>query len=174
MAQRFEKGAQRCFWSLDSLQAVVILPKEEHNKKFNSQNRKLLQKTAEGSLSMSQLAPVIVLGIFVIIFGIIIEVVASLCGIRGKKDPVKSESYECGLPSDTSGPTRIPIKFYLTAILFILFDIEIIFMYPWAITYGDFISNGLGAYILAAMGFFIAVFVFGLFWEVKSKALEWE
>lgn len=123
---------------------------------------------------MSQLVPVLVLSIFVVIFGILIELVANLCSTRGKKTNTKLESYECGLPSDTSGPTRISIKFYLTAILFILFDIEIIFMYPWALTYGDFISSGLGLYILGAMGFFLLVFIFGLFWEVKSKALEWE
>ena len=104
----------------------------------------------------------------------IIEIVAMALGIKAKKDKMKLESYECGLPSDTSGPTRVPIKFYLTAILFILFDIEIIFMYPWALTYNDFIASGLGPYILGAMGFFLLVFVFGLFWEVKSKALEWE
>jgi NADH-quinone oxidoreductase subunit A len=124
---------------------------------------------------MSQLVPVLVLSVFVVVFGIIIEIVAAVCGSFSKKpDPVKSESYECGVPSDTSGPTRIPIKFYLTAILFILFDIEIIFMYPWALSYNDFISSGFGLYVLAAMGFFLAVFIFGLFWEVKSKALEWE
>jgi NADH-quinone oxidoreductase subunit A len=127
---------------------------------------------------MSQLIPVLVLGAFVLIFGVIIEIVAWLCGTAVKKGagpaPMKLESYECGLPSDTSGSTRIPIKFYLTAILFILFDIEIIFMYPWALTYGDFLNGGLGLYIFGSMGFFLLVFIFGLFWEVKSKALEWE
>jgi NADH-quinone oxidoreductase subunit A len=124
---------------------------------------------------MSQLVPVLVLSVFVVIFGIIIEIVAALFGTVAKsKDPVKQESYECGIPADVSGPTRIPIKFYLTAILFILFDIEIIFMYPWALSFGDFINAGFGLYILGAMGFFLTVFIFGLFWEVKSKALEWE
>jgi NADH-quinone oxidoreductase subunit A len=123
---------------------------------------------------MSQLVPVIVLAVFVLVFGIIIEIVAALCGAKGTKDPVQLEAYECGLPSDQSGPTRIPIKFYLTAILFILFDIEIIFMYPWALSFNDFINSGLGWYILGSMGFFILVFIFGLFWEVKSKALEWD
>ena len=123
---------------------------------------------------MSQLLPVLVLAVFVIIFGAVLLWFSSLISEKGSKDAVKDESYECGLPSDTSGPTKISIKFYLTAILFILFDIEIIFMYPWALTYGDFISSGYGIYILAAMGFFLAVFIFGLFWEVKSRALEWE
>ncbi len=123
---------------------------------------------------MSQLLPVVVLAIFVIVFGVVLLWFSSLISAKGRRDPVKDESYECGLPSDTSGPGKISMKFYLTAILFILFDIEIIFMYPWALTYGDFISGGYGLYILGVMGFFLAVFIFGLFWEVKSKALEWE
>jgi NADH-quinone oxidoreductase subunit A len=123
---------------------------------------------------MSQLLPVLLLAVFVIIFGSALLFLANLLGAKGKTSAVKLETYECGIPADVSGPTKIPIKFYLTAILFILFDIEIIFMYPWALTYGDFISNGYGLYVFAAMAFFLLVFVFGLFWEVKSKALEWE
>lgn len=123
---------------------------------------------------MSQLLPVLLLAVFVILFGSALLFLASLIGAKAKPNSVKEETYECGLPSETSGPTKVPIKFYLTAILFILFDIEIIFMYPWALTYGDFISGGYGIYIFSAMAFFLAVFVFGLFWEVKSKALEWE
>lgn len=123
---------------------------------------------------MSQLVPVLALSIFVIIFGSALLFLASLIGAKAKPNKVQDESYECGIPSDTSGPTKVPIKFYLTAILFILFDIEIIFMYPWALSYGDFISGGYGVYIFSAMAFFLAIFIFGLFWEVKSKALEWE
>lgn len=123
---------------------------------------------------MSQLLPVLLLAVFVVIFGCALLFLASKIGAKAKFNSVKMETYECGIPAETSGPTKIPIKFYLTAILFILFDIEIIFMYPWALTYGDFISGGYGLYIFAAMAFFLAVFVFGLFWEVKSKALEWE
>lgn len=123
---------------------------------------------------MSQLVPVFALAVFVVIFGSVLLLFAYLISAKAKPNKVKTETYECGLPSETSGPTKIPVKFYLTAILFILFDIEIIFMYPWALTYGDFISQGYGLYVFCAMAFFLAVFVFGLFWEVKSKALEWE
>jgi NADH-quinone oxidoreductase subunit A len=66
------------------------------------------------------------------------------------------------------------VKFYLTAILFILFDIEIIFMYPWATTFKEFIKTGDGGTVFVSMLIFLAVFIFGLFWEVKSKALEWD
>ena len=123
---------------------------------------------------MSQLLPVLALAVFVTLFGSALLLFARLISAKAKPNAVKRETYECGLPSDTSGPTKIPIKFYLTAILFILFDIEIIFMYPWALTYGDFITGGLGLYIFAAMAFFLGIFIFGLFWEVRSKALEWE
>lgn len=123
---------------------------------------------------MSPLLPVLVLAVFVMIFGAILLAFANLISAKAKPNAVKDETYECGLPSENSGPTKIPIKFYLTAILFILFDIEIIFMYPWALTYNDFIGSGNGIYVFVAMAFFLAVFVFGLFWEVKSKALEWE
>ena len=123
---------------------------------------------------MSQLLPVFALAVFVCLFGTALLLLARLISAKAKPDPVKHETYECGVPADTSGPTKIPIKFYLTAILFILFDIEIIFMYPWALTYGDFISGGKGLYIFGAMAFFIGIFIFGLFWEVRSKALEWE
>ncbi len=123
---------------------------------------------------MSPLLPVLVLAVFVMLFGVALLAFSSLIATRAKPNPVKDETYECGLPAETSGPTKISIKFYLTAILFILFDIEIIFMYPWALTYGEFIGSGYGIYTFAAMAFFLLVFVFGLFWEVKSKALEWE
>lgn len=123
---------------------------------------------------MTQLIPVILLAIFVGLFGLAIVVVSSLLGPKLKQSKTKLESYECGLEESKSESTKIPIKFYLTAILFILFDIEIIFMYPWALTYGDFIEAGQGLYLLVAMGIFLLVFVFGLFWEIKSRALEWE
>lgn len=123
---------------------------------------------------MSQLVPVLVLATFVIIFGCVLVFLASQFGPKVFQDEAKTETYECGLTPESSGSTRVPIKYYLTAILFILFDIEIIFMYPWALSYNEFIEAGWGLYSLAAMGFFLLVFIFGLFWEVKSKALEWE
>lgn len=111
---------------------------------------------------------------FVLTFGIFLLYFASLLGPKSKASSVKRESYECGLESHQKGGTRVPIKFYLTAILFILFDIEIIFVYPWALTYMDFIREGEGIYIFSVMMIFLFIFIFGLFWEFKSKALDWE
>ena len=91
-----------------------------------------------------------------------------------RKGEVKLQSFECGL--EPIGSARLPfsVKYFLAAILFVLFDIEIIFMYPWALTFKDFQASSMGWYALLSMGVFLLVFIFGLFWEVKSKALEWE
>ncbi|MEZ4870964.1 MAG: NADH-quinone oxidoreductase subunit A [Bdellovibrionales bacterium] len=123
---------------------------------------------------MESLIPVLVLTLIVIGFGVFLVVVSSKLGPKTKPSALKQESYECGIEVQESGSSKIPIKFYLTAILFILFDIEIIFMYPWAITFTDSITGGYGLQVLIAMGIFLFIFIIGLFWEVKSKALEWE
>lgn len=121
------------------------------------------------------LGGVIFLFIFIGVFGALLLLLAKLIGGRmNQPNAVKSEPYECGIPGIDKRDTKISVKFYLTAILFILFDIEIIFMYPWALTFKDFMANSMGFYALMAMGVFLLVFIFGLFWEVKSKALEWE
>ena len=116
---------------------------------------------------------VLFISIFVIIFGCALLFLASQLG-SSKKDTVKFEIYECGLPMQEKKDTKISIKFYLTAILFIVFDIEIIFMYPWAYNFQDFIKSGMGLFSLLSMMVFLAVFIYGLFWEIKSKALDWE
>jgi len=119
------------------------------------------------------LGGVLFIAAFVAIFGSGLLFLASKLGKRSY-DPVKFESYECGIPAQEKKDTKISVKFYLTAILFIIFDIEIIFMYPWATTFREFIASGQGTSALISMGVFVAIFIFGLFWEVKSKALEWD
>ncbi|MCB0385386.1 MAG: NADH-quinone oxidoreductase subunit A [Bdellovibrionales bacterium] len=123
---------------------------------------------------MSPMVTILVLGVFVALFGTALILVSSLLGPRSPQGEMKKRPYECGLEGEIKSDTKIPVKFYLTAILFILFDIEIIFMYPWAVAYGDYLSAGKGVYIFIAMAVFLAVFIFGLLWEIKSKALEWD
>lgn len=120
------------------------------------------------------LGGVIFIVIFIAAFGSFLVWLATKTGGKSVYHPVKYEPYECGLPSLDKKDTKVSVKFYLTAILFILFDIEIIFMYPWAATFRDFIGAGAGTFVFVSMLVFIAVFIFGLFWEVKSKALEWD
>jgi NADH-quinone oxidoreductase subunit A len=123
------------------------------------------------------LGGVIFLTIFIALFGTFLIFLARFTGGGQKRGPgigVKFEAYECGIPGQEKKDSKVSVKFYLTAILFILFDIEIIFMYPWAITFKDFIASGEGFAVASAMLIFLLVFIYGLFWEIKSRALEWD
>lgn len=121
------------------------------------------------------LGGVIFLTVFIALFGTLLIFVARWAGgDQTRGTGVKFEPYECGIPGQDKRDTKISVKFYLTAILFILFDIEIIFMYPWAISFREFIASGAGVAVGLSMLIFLLVFIFGLFWEIKSKALEWD
>jgi NADH-quinone oxidoreductase subunit A len=99
--------------------------------------------------------------------------------ISGKLGPrrtsnVKDKNFECGIES--VGNARIPfsVKYFLVAILFVVFDVEVIFLYPWAINFKDFMENGQGFEMLMKMGIFMALFLTGFFYIIKKKALIWE
>ncbi|HEY0947234.1 MAG TPA: NADH-quinone oxidoreductase subunit A [Opitutaceae bacterium] len=112
----------------------------------------------------------IVLAIFV---GLTIFAVNHLLGQRVRKhSKIKDTAYECGVRSEGLIHTRFSVKFYITAMLFILFDIEVVFLIPWAFVYRDFLANNIS--IFWPVMFFIGVLVLGLFYEVKKGALEWE
>jgi len=95
-----------------------------------------------------------------------------LFGQRFRRNTIKDTAYECGVPTVGSTHTRFSVKFYVTAMLFILFDIEVVFLIPWAFVYRDFLANHIA--ILSPIMFFLGVLVLGLFYEVKKGALEWE
>ncbi len=99
--------------------------------------------------------------------------VSHLLGERRKKQTaITDTAYECGVKAEGLVHTRFSVKFYVTAMLFILFDIEVVFLIPWAFIYRDFLANNLS--ILGPILFFFGVLVLGLFYEVKKGALEWE
>ena len=92
-------------------------------------------------------------------------------GKRGRRTPAKDMPYECG--KDPIGPThsRFSVKFYLVAMLFILFDIEVVFMYPWAVVYRDMLKTGPG--IFYSMFTFIGILFVGFLYALKKKAFDW-
>jgi NADH-quinone oxidoreductase subunit A len=100
-----------------------------------------------------------------------------LLGPRTKPDPVKDSPYECGIEPVGEAHTRFSVKFYLVAVLFILFDIEIVFLYPWAVHFGLAAHEKRGAlvrFLFAEMLVFLAILFLGWYWVVKKKALDWE
>lgn len=86
-----------------------------------------------------------------------------------RNSKVKLETFECGIESQ--GNARIPfsIKYFLVAILFVLFDVEVIFMYPWAVNFKELGING-----MIEMFIFMTVFLVGFFYVLKKGALKWE
>lgn len=102
----------------------------------------------------------------------VILLASHLLGQRARKNKIKDSAYECGVPVGGQTRTRFSVKFYVTAMLFILFDIEVVFLIPWSLAFRDFVSVGIP--ILLPGLFFLGVLVLGLFYEVRKGALDWE
>jgi NADH-quinone oxidoreductase subunit A len=112
--------------------------------------------------------PILLLVLVAVGFGLINIVMTSLVGEK-RPSKVKLQPYECGCEPVGTAHERFSIKFYLIAMMFILFDIEAVFMYPWAILY-----KKLGLFGLAEMGVFIVILFVGYIYVWKKGALEWE
>ncbi len=95
-----------------------------------------------------------------------------LVGRAGTTSAVKDSAYECGIAPQAGPQPRFSVKFYLVAMLFIIFDIEIVFMYPWAVVFGEFISE-FGKVILWSMLSFVVILMFGYVYAGKKGALDW-
>lgn len=93
-------------------------------------------------------------------------------GRAGTRNADKDTAYECGVVPEAGPQPRFSVKFYLVAMLFILFDIEIVFMYPWAVVFRDFVAE-FGTSILWCMLSFIMILLFGYLYAVKKGALDW-
>jgi len=93
-------------------------------------------------------------------------------GQRAKHSKIKDSAYECGIPDDGRVHTRFSVKFYVTALLFMLFDLEIVILVPWTFIYREFLANHIA--IFWPVMFFIGVLVLGFFYEWKKGALNWE
>src|SRR5690606_16590007 len=95
-----------------------------------------------------------------------------LLGARTRRNPVKDTAYECGMPPQGEGSARFSVKFYLVAMLFILFDIEVIFLYPWAVVYRDMLAV-YALLILESMLSFIGILFVGYLYALKKRAFDW-
>ena len=106
-----------------------------------------------------------------LLFGVTTLGASVALGKRGRRTPAKDMPYECG--KDPIGPThsRFSVKFYLVAMLFILFDIEVVFMYPWAVVYRDMLRDGMGVFY--DMFAFIGILFVGFLYALKKKAFDW-
>ena len=112
--------------------------------------------------------PIIILSVLALVVSGVIMLLSSIAG-RPRRSQTETSPYECGVPVIGNARERFSIKFYLIGVLFILFDIEIVFFYPWAVTFDQ-----LGLLALVEMLLFIAVLLVGYAYVWKKGALEWD
>jgi NADH-quinone oxidoreductase subunit A len=119
---------------------------------------------------LSLYVPILILGGLAAVFAILSLVMGSLAGPK-RWNRAKLEAYECGIEPtpQARGGGRFPVKYYLTAMLFILFDIEIVFLYPWAVA-----LDRLGAFGLVEMVTFIAALLVVYAYVWRRGGLEWD
>ena len=93
------------------------------------------------SEQLTQYIPVLLLATIAVAFAVGMLLVSVLLGVKARRNPVKDSAYECGMKAVGEGSARFSVKFYLVAMLFILFDIEVVFLYPWAVVYRDMLAQ---------------------------------
>lgn len=119
-------------------------------------------------MALEQFAPI---GVIILIAVGLTFIIANISTVFGPSNPTsrKVAPYESGVKPIGPANRRLPVKFYLIGVLFILFDIEVIFFLPWAVVFRD-----LGFFGLVVMGLFVLILTVGLIYEWKKGALEWE
>ena len=122
---------------------------------------------------MKQYLPVVMLGLLAFGFAAGTLVLSVLVGKRGKDSVIKDTAYECGMLPVGEGSTRLSIKFYLVAMLFILFDIEVVFLYPWAIIYRQMLTEN-APLIFGSMFCFLGILFIGYIYALKKGAFNWK
>ena len=122
---------------------------------------------------LMQYLPVLMLGILAVLFSFAMLVGSVVFGKKGKRPPIKDTPYECGMLPVGPGSTRLSVKFYLVAMLFILFDIEVVFLYPWAAVYKQMLSEH-DSLIFGSMLSFIGILFVGYLYALKKGAFDWK
>jgi NADH-quinone oxidoreductase subunit A len=120
---------------------------------------------------IAQYLPVLVLLIIAVVFSVGLLIATHIVNPR-IKNPIKQTVYESGLPPQMDARIRFPIRFYVVAMMFILFDIEVIFLYPWAVVYKKFLTNGL--FIFWEMLVFLGILFVGYLYLWKRGGFKWE
>src|SRR5205807_9768897 len=116
--------------------------------------------------------PVLLQIIVAVGFAVAALVLSVILGRTGRRNPIKDSAYECGMVPQGEVQPRFSVKFYLVAMLFILFDLEIVFMYPWAVVYKEMIAES--KVVLWSMLSFISILMVGYVYALKKGALDWK
>ena len=112
--------------------------------------------------------PILILLAIAIGLGLVLILAAAIIAVRNP-DPEKVSAYECGFNAFDDARMKFDVRFYLVSILFIIFDLEVAFLFPWAVAFKD-----VGVYGFWAMMVFLGVLTVGFIYEWKKGALEWD
>jgi NADH-quinone oxidoreductase subunit A len=112
--------------------------------------------------------PVLVMLLFAFSFAALNLGLSWVLGRKAAPNPVKDAAYECGMPPVTDAHQRFSVKFYLVAILFVLFDIEVVFLYPWAVHFKQ-----QSAFLFAEMAVFLGILFLGWWYVIRKGAVSW-
>jgi NADH-quinone oxidoreductase subunit A len=126
---------------------------------------------------LMQYVPVAILALVAIGFAVGTLVMSVVVGKKGRRSRIKDMAYECGMLPIGEGSARLSVKFYLVAMLFILFDIEVVFLYPWAVVYRSMLKAALPGQIpvvLGSMICFMAILFIGYLYALKKDAFNWK
>jgi len=124
---------------------------------------------------LNEYLPVLMLGGVALVFAFVALIASVLLGVRGKRNRTKDIAYECGMLPIGEGTTRMSVKFYLVAMLFILFDIEVVFLFPWAVVYKSMLADpAMKDWIFGSMISFLGILFVGYIYAVKKKAFDWK
>lgn len=122
---------------------------------------------------MREYLPILLQVIIVLAFGVSALVISVILGKAGKRTPAKDMPYECGMVPQGDAQPRFSVKFYLVAMLFILFDIEVVFLYPWAVNFKSMLVSH-GSLIFWSMTGFLSFVTVGYVYAIKKGVLDWK
>lgn len=116
--------------------------------------------------------PVLLQALVALGFAVVVLLASVVFGRSARSNATKDSAYECGMVPIGEGAPRFSVKFYLVAMLFVLFDIEVVFMYPWAVQFRDLVAQGPAA--LVSMAGFAGILVIAYAYALKKGALNWK
>jgi NADH-quinone oxidoreductase subunit A len=121
----------------------------------------------------NQYLPVLIYAALVIAFPAVTLIVAALIRPTSTSVGAKLKPYECGIPPEGDARRRYSVRFYIIAMMFVIFDVETMFLIPWAILYKGWVAAHMGLFALASMLVFLGILLIGYLWLYKKGALEW-
>jgi len=117
--------------------------------------------------------PVMIYAVLVIAFPAVTLVLAKFIRPASTSFGAKLKPYECGIPAESDARGRYSVRFYIVAMLFVIFDVETMFLIPWAILYKGWVAAHQGLFALISMMAFLGILLVGYLWLYKKGALEW-